>query len=129
MIRCETITITSGATGAGTAVSERPFSGEIVSVRMAQAGTALTSGGTADFTITRLNDGGTVLAVTNQLAPWQFQPREAAHSITGGTSAYSTGVGPVLTHGPLIDDYLQVVVAQAVPNKSANVFVYYEDAR
>lgn len=128
MIRCETITMTSGATGAGTVVSKWPLSGEILSIRM--SGTALNGlGSTADFTFTRQNDGGTVLAVSNVDAPWQYQPREASHTVTGGTTGYSLGVGPVLTHGVPIDDYLVCVVAQGGSAASAAAYVYYEDTR
>lgn len=128
MIRCETITLTTGATGAGTADSTAPWSGEILSIAM--RGTALNSaGGTADYTFTRVTDGGTVLALTNATAPWQYQPRDFVHTTTGGTTVYGVSASNVITHGIPIDGYLRCVVAQAGSATSANVFVYFEDAR
>lgn len=128
MVSVEAIAVTTDAAGAGTALSSKPISGRIVEVRMPNAGTAITStGGTADFTLTRVADGGTVLAATNQNAPWQYQPRPAAHTTSGGTTAYAAGVGPVPdSRGVPCDDYLQLVVAQAQPSKSGTVYVHYE---
>jgi hypothetical protein len=110
----------------GTATTAYPLTGEIVSIRMGNAGSAVTAGGSADFTFTRLSDGGTVLAVTNVSAPWQYQPREPAHTTTGGTTAYSSGVGPVLTDGVPIADYLVCTIAQGGPSASGTVYIYYE---
>jgi len=128
MIRCETITIATGALGAGTAISTAPLSGEILSIRL--PGTALNgAGSTADFTFTRQNDGGTVLAVSNVNAPWQYQPREVVHTVAGGTTVYGLSATNVMTHGVPIDDYLVCVVAQGGSATSTDCFVYYEDAR
>lgn len=119
------LAVTTDAAGAGTATTVEPLSGYVSEIRVPLAGTALTAGGTADFTFTRGKDGGTVLAVSNQLAPWQFQPRPAAHTTSGGTTAYSLGVGPVLDSiGVPIDDYLTVTVAQAAVSQSGTIFIH-----
>jgi hypothetical protein len=120
VIRKETLVVTADAAGAGTAVSVAPIVGEILSVRL--AGTAL--GGTADFTLTRDGDGGTVLVVTNGAGPWQYQPREAAHSTAGGTTSYSLGSG-ALTEGVPSADYLRLVVVQAAANAGGTVHIHY----
>lgn len=120
------IRVETNAFGAGTVVSEMPVSGFILEVRSGAQGTALDSGGTADYTFTRKGDGGTILAVTNQTSPWQYQPRPATHSITGGTTNYAAGVGPVLSPaGVPCDDYVQVVIAQGGTSVAGTVFVHY----
>lgn len=122
------IPITTDAAGAGTALSVRPLAGEIVEIRLPLAGTALTTGGSADFTFTRNRDGGTVLAVTDQVAPFQFQPRPAVHSVTGGTTAYAVGVGPVTSPaGVPINDHLKVVIAQGALSKAGTIFVHVRE--
>lgn len=121
MIKRESITLTADASGAGTAKSSRPIIGEILSVRC--GGTAF--GGTADFTVTREGDGGTVLVATNAAGPWQFQPREAAHTTSGGTTSYSVGSG-VLTENIPSADYLKIVVAQAAPSSSGVIHIHYD---
>lgn len=119
----DTIVITAGASGAGTAYSSRPIAGDIISVRL--AGTAL--GGTADFTLTREGDGGTVLVVTNGQGPWQYQPRDAVHSTSGGTTAYNLGTGPVFTDYIPSADYLKLTVAQAAASAAGTVFIHYRE--
>jgi hypothetical protein len=114
-VRILTIRLDAGVAGAGTVQSPRPISGHVVSVRC--DGTAF--GATADFTITRVSDNGTVLKVTDAVGPWQFQPRETLHTITGG-SALSAG-----SLGVPIDGYLKCVVAQAAASSSAELVVYY----
>ncbi len=130
MSRCvnrQEIAVTVDAAGAGTVLSSRPISGKIVEVRMDDAGTALTgTGGTADFTLTRNRDGGTILSAANQSAPWQYQPRAAAHSTSAGTTAYALGVGPVYGDGIPCDDHIKLLVASGQPSASGTVFVHYE---
>lgn len=88
---------------AGTVVS-RPVHGRVLEVRY--AGTALDGGGdTADYTLTR-DDGGTVLAVTDQGGPWSYAPRQPLHSTAGAALTETDGLIPV-------DGHLQLVVAQA----------------
>ena len=120
-MRLYELPITTDAVGAGTATTVYPLSGEIVGVR--ELGH---TSGTADWTLTRTADGGTVLALTDVAAPWDRQPRSAAHSTTGGTTAYSTGVGPVYDGGIPIDGYLKAVVAQAGSVVAGTVYIYVE---
>lgn len=124
-MRCAKIDLTTNASGAGTALSSYPISGEILHIRYP---TGLLSTGSVDYTFTRATDGGTILALTNQASPWEFSPRLPIHSLTGGTTAYNTGVGPVMSDmGPPCDDYLQVVVAQGAASKTDRIYVYYEE--
>lgn len=83
--------LATGTTGAGTS-SSRLFSGEIVSVRVGNAGTGvLGPGGTATFKLTDAVTGGTILNLTNVSAPFQYQPRNPLHTITGGTTFQTAG--------------------------------------
>ena len=88
------------------------------------------SAGTTDLTITRVEDGGTVLAVSNVTPPFQYQPRRAVHSDTGGTTAYALGIGPVVDAGAgiPIDGYLSVVWAQGTTTAgTATLWVYVRE--
>lgn len=78
-------------TGPAGTVDVGPFSGYVSEIRLPNAGTALTGSGTADFTFTRKDDGGTVLALTDKTAPFSYQPRPVVHTVTGGTTAYTVG--------------------------------------
>lgn len=125
-IRRAEISVTTDASGAGTA-SSRPISGLLREVRL--GGTALNNGGSADFTITRDGDGGTVLAVTNLDGAWSRSPRQLIHSSTGGTldtggltSAITAQVGEIPIEGSV-----RVVVAQGAPSKTDTVYVFYGD--
>lgn len=109
------------AAGGGTFLSVRPISGEILSIRC--PGTAL--GGTADFTFTRRADGGTILVVTDGAGPWQYQPRDPTHTLSGGTTFYSAGSSPVGDVGVPIDDHLKCVVAQGAASATQSIVVYY----
>lgn len=121
----ETVVVTVDATRGGTATSATVVSGQVVSVR--SPSTAWTAGGSADLTITRIEDGGTILAVTDIPAgDFQYQPRNVTHTITGGTTAYANGVGPVLSAtGVPVDGEFKVVVLQAAANTAGTVHVYY----
>ena len=126
MITMYELAVTTNAWGGGTATSVNLPRCEVVSVRMANAGTTITASGTADFTITRVVDGGTILALTDANAPWQYQPSQPAHSVTGGTTAYSLGVGPVYDDGIPLDGQLKVVVAQGGTAGSGSIYFYLE---
>lgn len=119
MTRCEQIVVTTDASGAGTALSARPLSGLIREIRMPNAGTAMTVGGSADFTFTRLADGGTILTLTNQNAPFQIAPSQAYSAMAGGAVA-----GTASVPGIPIDDHLKVVVAQGALSKSGTIYVH-----
>lgn len=118
MIRCEQIVVTTDAAGAGTALSRTPLSGLVREIRMPTAGTQLTDGGSADFTFTRLTDGGTVMVLTNQQAPFTVAPAQPYHTLAGAVAGTAT------LPGVPIDDHLRVVVAQAAASKSGTIFVH-----
>ena len=121
-----TFAVTTDAAGAGTANSTRPLRGEALIVRIPNAGTALTgTGSTCDFRITRAYDGGTIIDLTNVSAPLQYQPRDPVHSLTGGTSAYSLGVGPVYTDSVPMWGTVTCTVASGAPSASGTVYLIY----
>lgn len=121
-VRRETISISGPA---GTVVSTRPISGEIVEVRY--NGTDLNAASaTADWTITRKDGGGTVLALTDVAGPWQYAPRQSLHTTTGGTLTHeATSAGAGAQVGPIpVDGHLQVVLAQA-GTATDSIHVFY----
>ncbi|MDP3937552.1 MAG: hypothetical protein Q8R92_05375 [Deltaproteobacteria bacterium] len=110
-VRREVISITGPA---GTAVSV-PVSGEILEVRY--DGTDLNAAtATADYTLTRVGAGGTILALTDQEGPWQYAPREEVHTTAG---AGGTAIGPIPVEG-----HLQLVIAQG-GTATDDVSVFY----
>lgn len=121
----ERIVFSLDATGAVTEYSF-PVMGEVVEVRVPNAGTVWTAG-TADVTLTREEDGGTVLAITNLTAPATYSPRPVVHSNTGGTTAYTVGGQSVYdTGGGMpVHGRIKCVVAQGEVSKSGTLFVYY----
>lgn len=126
-MRCVQVPITTNAAGGGTAQTA-PVSGRVVLFRLPQT-SPLTVGGSADFTITRANDGGTILALTNVQAAAGIEYPVALGAVTtaGGTTAYNTGVGPVLTPGVPVDGHINVVVAQGALSASGTAFLYVDD--
>lgn len=123
-VRHEVITVTGPA---GTVVSDHPVHGEVVEVRVDGQTLNTSPAGSADLTITRVADTGTILADTNISFPEQWSPRQLVNlNTTGGTlshqlvgGAVNPQVGPVYATG-----YLQAVIAQA-GTASADVRVYY----
>ena len=121
------LVITTDAVGAGTVTSGVPLNGYIVEVRMANAGTAITVGGTTDFVFSRQRDAGTILALSNTDAPFQVFPGRRLVNEAGGTTAYALGIGPVVQAGVPIDDYLVLTVSSGrVPGTTATVYVSVE---
>lgn len=115
MIHCETIVGTVSG-GAGTFTSLRPVNGMVVEVR--QPGTAW--GSTADYLLTRLSDGGTVMGGLDMAAPWSVHPAPVISSYAGGTAVAGTATAAgVPSHG-----HLQLVVGSAV-NGVGTLHVYY----
>lgn len=112
------VPITTSATGAGTG-SVRQIRGEIVKVMVGTPGTALTTGGSADMTITHQPTGGTVLSVTNISAGQvvQYQPRDGYHSVTGTL----LGTADV---GVSVAGSVSVVIAQGALSQSGTVHLY-----
>ena len=120
------VPLTTNAWGGATATAARPHAGEVLLVTMPLAGTALTAqGGTADFVITRVTDGGTIAALTNVSAPFYYQPRDPVHDTAGGTTAYTVGVGPQMTEGIPVFGSISVFVSTAQPSQSGTIFLRY----
>lgn len=111
----------------GAVATTVPLRGHLRQVRVPNAGTAwMGTGSTADVTLTRLVDGGTLLAVANGSAPWEYNPRLPAHTVAGGTTAYAVGVGPVVAGGPPVDGPIVVTVAQAQPSRAGTVYLWLD---
>lgn len=104
MIR-EPIALTLNSAGGGTVQTSRPLWGEVSEVRY-NGGTAFI--GTGTVTITRKDDGGTILAGAPGSGTWNFEPRQDSHTPTLGTVTYD-GTNIVNDRIPL-DGYMQVVV-------------------
>ena len=123
-----TFAVTTDAAGAGTVSSTGVLRGEILSLRVPNAGTALTNGagvgGSTDITITRPYDGGTVASLTNVTAPFQYQPRDIIHSTSGGTTAYSTG-NSVYSESVPVYGTVTVTVASGAPSASGTIYMHY----
>src|SRR3990167_4722258 len=121
------LTVSTNAWGGGTATSVYPLHGEILELRVPNSGTTLTGGGTAEITLTRSVDGGTILALTDVGAPLTYYPRGAVHTTGGGTTAYSVGGQSVYDTGGGIpvDGYVQAVVAQGSASSSGILYLYY----
>ena len=119
--------VTTNAWGGGTVTTEYPLSGEVIEVRLPNNGTALTGGGTADFTITRTVDGGTILAAANVAAPFTYYPRGAVVTTGAGTTAYQVGGQSVYDTGAgvPVDGYVQVEIAQGSVSGAATLYMYY----
>lgn len=125
MIDRTQITGTTNAWGGGTFTSPVPVVGEILEVRCPSTYWD-SAGGTTDYTLTRLGDGGTILKLTNQSGPWQYQPRGTAHTLAGGTVGYAAGFGPVLVdNGAPVVDYLQLAVVQGGTAVAGTVVVHF----
>ena len=119
MIRCETIVGTvssSAANAAGTFTSVRPVVGDVVQVR--NPGTSF--GSTADYTLTRQLDGGTIFAGLDVAGPWQFNP-VLTTSLNSGTALAGTASYP----GVPCASHVTLVVGSAVASSVGTVHVYY----
>lgn len=98
----------AGATGsaAGTAISQFPISGELLAVYVNYTGGTSTE----DVTISTVNGGVTLLALSNNQTDGWYYPRVQAHN-TSGSALTLAGSEPLVA--PLaFDDYVQVVVAE-----------------
>lgn len=114
--------ITTDAAGAGTATAL--IRGEVLFVRMSHQGTAITAvGGTTNFTITDAFTNGTIIAISNVNAPFEYSPTRVLHTNTGGTAVY-TGSTPVYTEGVPVSGTVSVVVASGQPSKSGTVYLF-----
>jgi hypothetical protein len=117
-----TFLVSTDANGAGTVTSNHQIRGLVREVRYGR--TALS--GTATYTIKRVVDGATILAYTATSNPWARAPCEAAHlNTTGGTTAYNTGVGPVLVPVP-VSGAVKLVIANGgsvLSNEAVHLYV------
>lgn len=128
-MRCVSVPITTNAAGGGT-VQTPPVNGRVVLFRLPQA-SPLAVGGSSDWTVTRENDGGTILSLANvqTAAGIEYPVALGAVSNSGGTTAYNTGVGPVLAPGVPVDGHINVVVLQGALSVSGTAFLYVEGGR
>lgn len=118
MIRCEVMVGTvsaSAANAAGTFITSRPIIGEVIQIR--QPGTQW--GSTADYTLTRVSDGGTVLSGLDYAGPWTNSPSPILNNGTALAGTATSGVGiPCASH-------LQLIVGSAVASAVGTLHVYY----
>lgn len=118
MIRCETIVGTvsaSAANAAGTFTTLRPIVGEIIQIR--NQGTSF--GSTADYTLTRQNDGGTVLSAVDYAGPWTNSPSPVLNNGTALAGTATSGVGiPCASH-------LTLTIGSAVASAVGTISIYY----
>lgn len=110
-IRLQEVALTVDSAGAGTA--DFLANGEVMEVRC--NGTAY--GSTADFKITRLRSGGTILNLTNAQGPWQYAPRQTTHDNTGSAlTSYDTFPA---------DEECRLTIAQSAASAAGTVFIYF----
>ena len=124
--------IATDATGAGSARSPYAVEGRILEWVAPVASTALTGpGATAAFTATRTLDGGTVLALAAQGAPWRYVPRALVSTQAGGTTVGVAGSAGLydLSGGVPSADYVTLAVTGAGSAASGTVFMLYERHR
>lgn len=114
-LRRQTLTLTTDSSGAGTATSPEPINGYIDEIRNPSA----VWGGTADYTVTRSFDGGTVWQSNNVAGPFQIYPRGQA--TPAGTAIGGTAIAPIPVEG-----YLQFVVSGSTGSLAGTVHIYYE---
>lgn len=100
------ITTVSNAQGAGTVSPTAPVSGDICEVRVPTAAFTGT-GGTTNFTITRVTDGGTIMVANNRAAPFAIEL-------------------PQFSDGPGVpcSDRIQVVYSGAAVSQPGTLFLY-----
>lgn len=124
------LTINTNAWGGATVNPIPPINGYLVSVRMPNGGTAITNGGgvggSADFSIVRRLDAGTVFVGVNVTAPFELYPARSLTYSTGGTTAYALGIGPVAQAGVPVDDYISVVVSGAQSSQAGTMYLSFD---
>ena len=87
----ETVTLTLGATGLGSAYSTKNWNGNVHSIQLQINGAAPSS---ATLHITGATTGNVILTVKNPSSlPVVYYPRRTAQSTTGGAVSSSTPVG------------------------------------
>lgn len=113
------LSVTTDATGAGTATTLYPLTGYVTEIRY--GGTVLNRGGSATYTFTRPDDGGTILALPATNGPWQSDPRGNT-STTGGVVS-----GTAVAGGVPVDGYIRLVTAAAAFSVTDTVNIYVDD--
>lgn len=124
-MECIEVAFSLDAAGGGT-VQTKPLFGRVVQVRIPKD-SPWTVGGSADLTITRASDGGTVAAVSNApTAGVDYTPTVGAQTVTAGTTSYATGQGPVPAGGVPVAGHLNVAVLQGALSAAGTAFIYIE---
>lgn len=113
------ISVTTAAWGGGTATSVTPINGEVVELRYNGGEFS----GTATYTVTRADGGGTIAAYTATANPWQISPRQPIHTPAGVALAAATG-GSALHDRIPVDGYVTLVVANGGTAKTDSVSIY-----
>lgn len=114
MIRRHAIVFTTNASGAGTVLSPEPLMGDVVLIRQ-DAGDAPGTA-TADYTLTRHDDGGTIAAITNTVDPFEVSPVVTLHQ---GTTVAGTASYP----GVPCDGHVKLVIAGAEASVEGTIHV------
>lgn len=111
---------TTGAAGSYAGTTAVALTGQVESVRL--IGTSISSGSTATFTITRLSDGGTILAASSVATPQQWQPRMFVHTNLAGANGTVLSVdGP-----PICGDKMVIALTQGGSAVAGTAFFYLE---
>lgn len=112
--------------GSGTADTEStvPLCGTIAEIRCSSTG--LDNESKTDITITRRDDGGSVLKLTNIGAPWSKVPQQPVVNQEGAAALYAVAGAAVLEEIP-IDGYLRIQVAEGKANGKATIYVFVDD--
>lgn len=114
-----TLSLTTDGSGAGTVTSTEPLNGYVQEVRYNSG----TFAGTATYTMTRVDGGGTILNYTATANPWQVSPRQAIHTSAGVALAAATG-GSALHDRIPVDGYVKLVVANGGSAKTDSLSLY-----
>lgn len=117
------LVVSCDASGNGSVTSDRQLDGYIVEATAFNGGTTITVGGTTDFTFTRASDGGTLFQLLNHQAPFCSYPARNLVNVTGGTTAYALGIGPVVEAGVPVSGYVTMSVSSGRVNGAAATIV------
>lgn len=110
MIQRVTATYTTDGSGAATCYSKWPVLGEICEIRQP-------AGGTATYTITRAETGGTILAATGLVGPFSVNPRA---TVVTTANAGGTAIGLIPC-----DEQVKVVLASGPASTAGTVHIIY----
>ncbi len=113
--------LTTDASGAGTARSPWPLTGHIHEI--GYFGTILA--GTATYLFTRDN-GGTILNYTATANPWRLIPEEPIDTVVGGSVVFGTVAGGTVTSKIPVDGYCTLVVTHGGSVVADSVDIYVE---